>query len=474
MLRAIGKYLPSIFIIICSLAFLLLNFARQAHAVPILLEDRTPETHNMLRDVQEDISRQRGTVIALQRELVAFAAMNPEHGGKGEAAKARWIAEWLRQRGIRATEELDFPDTRVEGDMRSNLIITFPEKRKPADKPMLWLFARLDVPPPGPLLFWESPPFTLRVRGDTLYGRGVEDNNQAIVTGLILLDALNRQGAAPPVDFGMVLVSGALVSFSHGIERILHDRAGLFRKDDLYVLLHYGKPDGSLIEVAEKVNVWLRVEVTGQQGYAGNPNEATNAFTAAIDLAKDLPTLGQRFPDISPFFNTKALFTPTQVECNSLDVNNISGLFSFYVDVRIDPGYALEAPKAALQELARTVEAKHGVRITVEQVVNTEAAPPTPKDTPIVRALQQAIIKQLGVQASLVGIEGASMASALRANGFPVAVWGILNNLRNKSNEYMSIAAQLQQAKVLSRVLFDVPEQIPAQKDQQAPENKQR
>lgn len=474
MLETIGKYVPSFFVAICSFALVFLFFAGHAHTVPILLEEKKTTPQSMLQAVQEDISRQQGTVITLQRELVAFAAMNPEHGGQGEAKKARWIAQWLHQRGIHTIEELDFPDTRVESNMRPNLIVTFPEKRTTEGKPMLWLFARLDVPPPGPLSFWESPPFTLRVRGDTLYGRGVEDNNQAIVTGLILLEALKRQGAAPPVDFGLVLVTGALVDFSHGIERILNDRAELFRKDDLFMLLHYGNPDGSLIEVAEKMNVWFRVEVTGQQAYAGNPEKATNAFAAAIDLAKDLPTLGQHFPDTSPMFHTKAVFTPTQVECGSLDANTIPGLFSFYIDVRIDPGYALEAPKAALLELARAVEAKHGVLITVEQVVNTQPAPPTPKDAPIIRALQRAIQKQMGVQASLVGIDGASMATALRVRGFPVAVWGMLNNLRNKSNEYMSVTAHLHQAKVLSRILFDTPGQIPAEKRSQPLKDKQR
>lgn len=54
----------------------------------------------MLQTVQEVISRQQGIGITLLRELVAFAAMNPEHGGQDEAKKARWIAQWLHQRGM--------------------------------------------------------------------------------------------------------------------------------------------------------------------------------------------------------------------------------------------------------------------------------------------------------------------------------------------------------------------------------------
>lgn len=91
----------------------------------------------------------------------------------------------------------------MESNVRPIVVVQYPHKRTHEKKPMLWAFARLDVPPAGPEGFWASPPFTLRVCGDTLYGRGVEDNNQAIVTGLLLVDALHRHAIEPPMGFGL-------------------------------------------------------------------------------------------------------------------------------------------------------------------------------------------------------------------------------------------------------------------------------
>lgn len=46
------------------------------------------------------------------------------------------------------------------------------------------------------------------------------------------------------------------------------------------------------------------------------------------------------------------------------------------------------------------------------------------------------------------------MATAIRAKGYPVAVWGMLRNLRNQSDEFMTVTAHLEQAKVLAYMLF--------------------
>ena len=436
------------------LCCLLLAMGHTGQAAPLQLAEQTNSIPEVLGVLLEDLSRQQGQVIALQRELVAFAALNPEHGGQGEAKKARWLAGWLRERGILSLEEMDYPDKRVESNVRPIVVVQYPHKRTHEKKPMLWLFARLDVPPAGPEGFWASPPFTLRVCGDTLYGRGVEDNNQAIVTGLLLVDAMHRHAIEPPMGFGLVLVPGALVDFSVGIERVLQDRADLFHEKDMFILLHHGNPEGSLIEVAEKVNQWLKITVTGKQGYAGYPELAINAFAAGMELAQGLPGLQERFPDTSPMFHGTALFTPTKVEDNTVDGNHIPGIFSFYVDVRIDPAYPVDAPKNAMLALATIIEAKHKVHIAVEQAVATSPAPATQEKAPVVLALQRAVMQQCGVWPTLAGIDGASMATAIRAKGYPVAVWGMLRNLRNQSDEFMTVTAHLEQAKVLAHMLF--------------------
>ena len=55
----------------------------------------------------------------------------------------------------------------------------------------LWTVGHMDVVPVGDLNLWSGDPFTLRVDGDTLIGRGVEDNHQ----GIVLFPASGRSTA---------------------------------------------------------------------------------------------------------------------------------------------------------------------------------------------------------------------------------------------------------------------------------------
>lgn len=76
-----------------------------------------------LQTLLNDIGRQRLQVIEIQRELVRRPALNPEDGGEGEEAKARWIEGWLREKGLPHAVRIDSPDERVPSKVRPNLII---------------------------------------------------------------------------------------------------------------------------------------------------------------------------------------------------------------------------------------------------------------------------------------------------------------------------------------------------------------
>lgn len=408
----------------------------------------------MLERLLRDISAKRSMAVAIQRELVARPALNPEDGGEGEEAKARWIESWLTERGLPEATRIDSPDERVPSKVRPNLIIVHPG----ASERTLWVLGHLDVSPPGPLSLWTGSPWALRMEGDTLYGRGVEDNHQAISSGLVLLESLNALRATPALSFGLVLSSAEKHGFprQHGLEAVLKARPDIFRPGDLIVVNDYGDGRGGVVEVAEKGLLWLKITVTGKQAHASAPQLGRNALEAGADLIADLRALKTQFSRTDALFTPPgSSFTVSSPEKTDSPVNQIPGKFVFHMDCRLLPLYTPEEVLAAARALAASVEARHRVLVEFERIASIPAFPGTAPDAPVVLALRRAVLAQLGVEALPVGIGGVTLAADLRARGLPVAVWAKAESVGQNVDESVSVSDILNTAKVFARILFD-------------------
>ena len=84
------------------------------------------------------------------------------------------------------------------------------------------LMCHRDVGPPGEQLpdgtwrDWDSDPFVLRREGDLIFGRGVEDNQQAMVAGVFAARALRENGVTPPNSVARLFVAVEETGRPHG------------------------------------------------------------------------------------------------------------------------------------------------------------------------------------------------------------------------------------------------------------------
>ena len=120
-------------------------------------------------------------MVALETLLTSIPAIAPESGGNGESEKCAALEAWLLQAGFSKSQfvHLDAPDTRVKSGVRPNLLVTIPGK---SDDFAIWVMAHMDVVPTGELSLWESDPWTVVEKDGKLFGRGVEDNQQGLVS----------------------------------------------------------------------------------------------------------------------------------------------------------------------------------------------------------------------------------------------------------------------------------------------------
>ena len=389
----------------------------------------------------------------LARRLIAIPALDPASGGDGEAKKAALVLELCAELGQGLEiEEHRAPDPRVSAGYRPNLVVRLPGRDRSR---ALFIMSHLDVVPAGDLKHWHSDPFTLRVEGGKLYGRGVEDNGQGLVSSLCLLRALREEGVVPPCDLALLFVADEETGNELGIGHLL-EHAVIFRPQDLIVVPDGGEPDGSMIEVAEKSILWVKASVVGKQTHGSTPDRGVNAHSAAAQLIVALEELRARFDRSDPVFDPPvSTFEPTKLEPGVENVNTIPGEHTFYLDCRVMPGYDLDEVLAFMREKAAAVDAARGTRTDVVAIQRQDAAPPTPVDAPVVHALRRAVKAVYGVDGKAMGIGGGTVAAQIRRRGFAAAVWARMDETMHGPNEYAILDNLVGDAKVFAHVLLE-------------------
>lgn len=397
------------------------------------------------------LDRAEAGVIELEKLLTAIPALAPESGGDGEWKKAEALEAWLRARGIVDIERHDAPDARVSAGKRPNLVATI-KGRKPGKR--LWVMAHTDVVPEGDRSLWDTEPFEAVVKDGKIYGRGVEDNQQGLVSSVFAALALVENGIVPERDVKLLFVADEEYGSVYGIQWLLENRE-LFSSDDLIVVPDSGSADGSEIEIAEKNVCWLKLATKGKQCHASRPDDGANAFLANCELALSLNAMEREsFPATDPIFvPDRTTITPTKKDANVPNINTVPADDAFYVDMRILPRYSIDEVLAETAKRAAAVERKYGVKVGVE-VVQRNDSPPTPADAPVVTLLKRAIEETYGVAGRAVGVGGGTVGAYLRSAGFPCVVWSRQDETMHAPNEYTRISNLIGDAKIFARLML--------------------
>lgn len=398
----------------------------------------------------------REMAVALQAELVRRNAVGPSSGGPGESEKADFVAAWMEANGFPPVARYTADDGGVP---RPNLCCILPGRDRTR---RLWFLSHLDVVPPGDASLWKGDAFVLRVEGDKLVGRGVEDNHQGIVSSLLAARALLALQEPPECDVGLLFVADEETGSRFGIRWLLDHHRDLFGSRDAFVVPDAGNEDGTLVEVAEKAIAWLRIRTVGKQVHASTPHQGRNAMVAASHLIMRMADLHARYDERNPLFDPPvSTFEPTKREANVPNVNTIPGEDVFWMDCRILPGLPVDQVVASVREIADEVSRNHRVVMKVEVAQREDAAPPTPPDAPLVLQVLKSIRKVYNVEPRPRGIGGGTVAAYLRREGWPVVVWARQDETAHQPNEYAWLPNLLGDAKVFADLMLGESPQVP-------------
>ncbi|MCL2042884.1 MAG: M20 family metallo-hydrolase [Treponema sp.] len=396
--------------------------------------------------------------VELETELTKRPAVAPDSEGEGELDKCVFLEGWLKSQGITRLERYDAPDERAKGGVRPNLIATIPGENE--NNGCLWIISHLDVVPPGEASQWNSDPWTaveaFDEPGHRLIGRGVEDNQQGLVSSVLAALAFVRLRLQPRRTVKLLFAADEEMGSKYGMGWLLENHSGLFHKNDIALIPDSGDSKGETIEIAEKNLIWVRFVTKGTQTHGSRPDQGANAHLAGADLALRLHYgLSEKFSGRDRLFDPDySTFQPTKKEANVPNINTIPGEDVFCMDMRILPRYPVKAVLDEIDRIKAEIAAKH--RVTIDySIIQSSESPATPAQAPLVLSLSNAIGEIYNVQTRPVGVGGGTVAAYLRRIGIDCAVWARLSESAHEPNEFVLLKNILGDAKIMALLALD-------------------
>lgn len=206
---------------------------------------------------------------ALLRKLVAMPTVSRDLPANNKALE--YIKHYLAARGM-YVEQIE-----ING-FRSIVATTTPGNRRPA----VLLNAHIDVVPAPDKMF------TLTLKDDTFYGRGVMDMKHAIAAYMAVVDSL--KGNLTAYDFGIMITSDEEIGSNYGAKPLVE--MGYRPK---VVIIPDGGNNWELETFAKGVK-WIRLDAAGKVAHASRPWEGDSAIRRLLDAIQEIEDLFPKNP----------------------------------------------------------------------------------------------------------------------------------------------------------------------------------
>ena len=346
-------------------------------------------------------------VVDFTQRLIRVPTVNPPGDAYREGAEL--IADELRRHGfeVEQFEPTDLPEHSADHPRR-NVVGGWGTTR-----PRVHLNGHFDVVPPGH--GWTHDPFAGEVENGRIYGRGAADMKGGLAAAVFAAVALKRAGVEPA---GAVEISGTVDEESGGYAGVAWlARRGILASDRVDSVI-IPEPFGpERICVGHRGVYWFKVEALGEIAHGSMPFLGTNAVDAMAPLLEAVrtelaPALAER--------RTAMPVVPEEARRATINVNAIHGgqagqepqtpcvadHCEAIFDRRFLPEEGLEPTRREIRDLVERVQAQDPSRRYRLSDLMTVEPVHTPADSPLVRALDEAVREVRGKPAGLVASPG--------------------------------------------------------------------
>ena len=370
-------------------------------------------------------------IITLLAELVEINSVNRTlSNGPGERQIAEFVSRNLKALNL----EAEIQDV---GSRQSNVVAVVPGKDHHRS---LLLNAHLDTVGVDGM----DEPFTLRRKGDRLYGRGAYDMKGSIAIMLLLADCFSRH--PPPLDILLTFVSDE-EDKSTGMEYLVQKWLPLFSPAPFGgIFLEFTEEN---IGVCHKGFTWYELTVTGKAAHGSQPEQGIDAIlplrSALEELSRIQDELQNRIPD--PLLGRPSIHSSVIRGGSELSV--IPSQSCFQWERRTLPD---ESPLDFAGELQRIIQAvnHHPGDHTVKGREFFVRSPyRVPDDAEILKHLQK-----VTPQSRRVGLPFWADSALAGAVGIPSLLFGPRGHGAHAADEWVSLKSLIRVYEILKKMIF--------------------
>ncbi len=355
----------------------------------------------ILRESSDYFAAAEKPLLHLLAELVSARTVNPP-GNEVEAAEI--VMRRFEQDGI-PYERFEPAPGRVSVAGRVG-----------SGAPRVAIACHLDVVPPGD--GWDTDPFQLTVRDGRAYGRGVMDNKGPAAAMILAGEFLKRHEDALRGQLILIAVADEERGSTLGLRKLLDD--GLIEAD--YAVVPDMGHNMKRIDVGEKGALFVEIVSHGKQAHGSTPHIGINAVWNMLSLLERIREL--KIPG-----GPHPLFSPPTLNLGSISggftPNMVPALCKAQIDIRYLPGATQDEILSAVKALMAEVEQEIAdARFDLNVIMG---APPmeVPVDSPLVRAVQEAIAEAAGVKAEPTGMSGTTVTKEFVHHGIDAVGIGV-------------------------------------------------
>jgi succinyl-diaminopimelate desuccinylase len=266
-----------------------------------------------LEEILKKIDDSRDDIVRDMMDMIRIPSIGPANGGEGERKRADYLMTLLN--GYDEVKRIDVDDADYPGVQRPSILAVKKGKRKGT----VWIVAHTDTVLPGDLTLWKYPPFDPHIEDGKIYGLGAEDNGQAVISAIYASRFFDMELNGR--SMGIALVADEETTSEMGIGWLVKN--GYFSKDDIILVPDWGSPGSSMVDIAEKHLLWVKISVKGKQTHGSTPELGLNAYRVGAKFMTDLlKELEERYPERNDiFYPPVSTFEPTK---NSVTVGNVN------------------------------------------------------------------------------------------------------------------------------------------------------
>jgi len=348
-------------------------------------------------------------IVGFTQDLVRIPTINPP--GDHYETCASFLGDDLSRRGYDV--EYIIAEGRPEHTPQHPRVNVVGARRGSSGGPVVHLNGHIDVVPAGG--GWTVDPFGAVVREGRIFGRGVCDMKAGIAAAVFAAEAIARAGVTLP---GAIEISGTVDEESGGFAGVAHlARVGRISNARTDFVIIPEPLDVDRVCIGHRGVYWSELTTMGRIAHGSMPFLGVSAIDAMSDV------LGAIRRELQPRLAKRATtmpVVPDGARHATININGIDGGQS--VDgiqtpcvadrcrVILDRRFLIEESFESVREeladlVARAIGSSKGAEYVMRDLMVVDPVR-TPDDSPLTRALEEAIQRVLGRDARRVASPG--------------------------------------------------------------------